>query len=110
MKLNMKIILTLLLCLTGIKVSAYDELIDGIYYNFDHNYLTATVTFRVFATYNKNAYYGDVVIPEQVKSKKFGNTYKVTKINEYALYFCPAVTSVSIPNTIVSIGQYSFEG
>lgn len=108
MKPNKQIILFLLLCLISVRGWAYDELVDGIYYNYDHSKLEATVTFRAFATDNKNAYSGDVVIPEQVKSDKFGKTYKVTSINQYALYQCPSVTSVSIPNTIESIGMYSF--
>ncbi|MCH5311907.1 MAG: leucine-rich repeat domain-containing protein [Prevotella sp.] len=108
MKLNMKIILTLLLCLTGIKVSAYDELIDGIYYNFDHNNLTATVTYRNYGGDNRGAYAGDIVIPEQVGSEKFKKTYNVTSIGSNALYKCSGVTSVKMPNGIKSIGGYSF--
>ena len=100
MKLNIKIILSLLLCLTGAKGYAYDELVDGIYYNFDDASGKAAVTFRVYGLDNSGAYTGDIVIPEQVESKKRGKTYQVTSINQYALYQCQGVTSVSIPNKI----------
>ena len=72
--------LTLLLalspCLFSSEASAYDALIDGIYYIFNGS--EAQVTYLLNGTNNIPAYTGDVVIPETVTYN--GTTYKVTAI------------------------------
>ncbi len=50
---------------------------------------------------------GDISIPNKVNIR--GEYYKVTKIEEYALFNCPKVTSVTIPNSIINISSSSFE-
>lgn len=47
---------------------------------------------------------GSVTIPSDV------NGYKVTGIGDYAFDGCRSITSVSIPNTITSVGHYAFYG
>lgn len=32
----------------------------------------------------------------------------VTKVNDYAFYYCPNMTGVKFPNSLISIGQYAF--
>ena len=47
-------------------------------------------------------------IPKSVKSIVFGNG--ITKIEESILYDCKELVSVTIPNTVTSIGGYAFHG
>ena len=85
--------------------SAYDALIDGIYYNFSGNEATVTYLER-FSSKNANAYSGAVVIPRTVSYND--KTYTVTKIGDFAFYRCSGMNSLSIPNNVTSIGQYAF--
>ncbi|MBR4620128.1 MAG: leucine-rich repeat domain-containing protein [Salinivirgaceae bacterium] len=49
---------------------------------------------------------GDIVIPSTVENK--GVTYSVTSIESGAFYCCWEMTSVILPNTIITIGQQAF--
>ena len=51
-------------------------------------------------------YEGDVTIPDFVTYNSV--TYKVTAIDAHALDGRSSVTSISLPNTIISIGEYAF--
>ena len=48
----------------------------------------------------------DVIIPEYVEYKN--EKYKVTKIRYYALSCCNSLTSITIPNSVTSIGNNAF--
>lgn len=87
--------------------NAYDANIDGIYYDFDSNNRTATVTFQTVYVNNENAYSGDVVIPENVNYN--GISYRVTKIGYDAMANCSGVTSVHIPNSVTVIEHDAFK-
>ncbi len=50
---------------------------------------------------------GDISIPNQVNIR--GVIYTVTKIENYALFNCPKITSVSIPNSVKKLSSSSFE-
>ena len=84
---------------------AYDVKIDRIYYNLDTENRTAIVTS------DDNLYYsysGNIIIPSSISYKN--ETYSVTSIGAMAFYRCSEVTSITIPNSVTSIGYYAFQG
>ena len=85
---------------TSLSAAAYDFEWAGIYYNITGNN-TVEVT---YSDRDNNTYSGSVSIPETVTNN--GTEYSVTKIGEYA-FQGSAVTSVSMPECITSIGQYA---
>ena len=72
--------------------------VDDIYY-----YIGTDNTVRVIP--GKTEYSGDVVIPSSVVYQ--GNTYRVTNIDG-AFYGCYGLTSITIPNSVTSIGAFAF--
>jgi len=98
-----KQILLLLLMLLPVVASAYNAEINGIYYNLNSSEKTAEVTYK---NTNYNSYSGDIVIPSQVTYN--GNTYSVTTIGYYAFLDCSGLTSITIPNSVTSIGYDAF--
>ena len=87
--------------------------IEGIYYILDSEHKTASVTFtdEAIETYMgilNNNYSGDVTIPESVCYNN--EIYDVTCISDNAFSDCSNLTSITIPNTITSIGYGSFYG
>ena len=88
-------------------IYASDIEVDGIWYDFDSNTKTASVTYQGSA-YNSytGEYSGSVIIPETVTYN--GTTYSVTSIGSTAFNGCSALTSVTIPNSITSINDYAF--
>ena len=88
-------------------VYASDTQVDGIWYDFDSNNHTASVTYRGDCYYDyAKEYTGNVVIPSSVTYN--GITYSVTSIGDNAFYDCTSLTSVTIPNSITSIGRSAF--
>ncbi|MBQ3630858.1 MAG: leucine-rich repeat domain-containing protein [Prevotella sp.] len=93
-------LITILISMVGAKAFSYDAQIDGIYYNFSGT--EATVTYYDFyASGNKNAYTGNVVIPESVTYDK--KSYNVTSIGQRAFQNCTNLNSVTIPSSVTSI-------
>ena len=88
---------------------ASDTSVDGIWYNFDDEHLTAEVTFRgtKYDTY-ADEYTGEVIIPASVTYND--KTYSVTSIGNYAFWSCSGLTSVTIPNSVTSIEKQAFYG
>ena len=79
---------------------AYDVKIDGIYYNLISKGKTAEVTS------GEEKYSGEVVIPSSITVE--GKEYTVKSIGNEAFYKCSGLTSVDIPNSVTSIGDYAF--
>ena len=90
-------LLLLLVALLPMIASAYQAQIDGIYYDFSGD--NATVTYKKEFS---QGYSGEVVIPESVAYD--GKTYSVTSIGQRAFYGCTGLTSVTIPNSVTSVG------
>lgn len=82
-------------------ISAYDFTIDGIYYNRNSDGNSVSVTYSP----NNNNLSGNLIIPEKVIYNRA--TYYVTEIEEWALSESK-ISSVTLPNTIKSIGDHAF--
>lgn len=76
--------------------------VDGIYYDFNMAEHSATVIS------GSMAYSGSVSIPSTVSYRNV--PYNVTAIGESAFDFCGDLTSVTIPGSVTSIGNYAFRG
>ena len=85
------------------KSLAYDFMVDGIAYNILSD-TTCEVTSYIVT--NQNRYGGDITIPEQVTYE--GVTRTVTQIGDDAFNECIRLTSVDIPNSVTTIGDYAF--
>ena len=101
-------LIAMLLCSTS--VLAHDFYVGGIYYNITSSSdKTVAVTFRGSdAISYSDEYSGSVSIPESVTYN--GTTYSVTSIGGGAFYDCDGLTSVTIPNSVTSIGYAAFAG
>ena len=86
--------------------------VDGIYYLIDDFTHTATVTGEFYdeTESNENKYKDAVIIPETFVTEVGGEPYTVIGIMGKAFYNCPALTSVSIPKTVTTIGSQAFDG
>ena len=100
----MRKLFTLLLAVTASVGTMFAEpvQIGDLYYNLDATSQTAEVTSQ-----NSGEYYsGDIVIPSSVTYNSV--TYIVTSIGYRAFYYCDGLTSVTIPNSVKSIGDGAF--
>ena len=105
-------LLVLLLCMTGISAAAHDISVanaDGktIYYVWTNNNTELAVSYRGSSSGSYSGEYsGNVVIPESVTYN--GASYPVTSIGSSAFSGCSGLTSVTIPNSVTSIGYSAF--
>ena len=88
---------------TSLSAAAYDFESAGIYYNITGNN-TVEVT---YSDINNSSYFGSISVPETVTNN--GTEYSVTKIGSCA-FQGSAVTSVSMPECIISIDYNAFKG
>ena len=113
----------ILMCtlLVAASVSAYDFMVDGIYYDLIDSYISEVyddggnlkvdgVLFDdgVFVTNGENEYSGAVEIPQTVSYNN--KTYRVTGIVSDAFEDCRTLTSITLPNTVTFIGSGAFAG
>ena len=101
-----KSILIFLFALLGVfSAQAYDFEVGGIYYNIT-NSSAKEVEVTAKSSHYDDRYSGSVVIPATVTYNK--TTYKVTSIGEKAFNWCSDLTSVTIPESVASIGENAF--
>ena len=82
---------------------AYDFQYGDLYYNFTSD-TTVEVTYKEWY----NNYIGeDCIIPEIVTYG--GIVYAVKSIGDWAFYGCSSLTSITIPNSMTSIGYAAFQ-
>ena len=93
-----KILLSLMAVLMPLLANADTQVIGGICYNLVKKTQKAEVTSKP----NNDYYTGEVNIPSTVEYD--GITYTVTSIENGAFYKCSGLTSVTIPNSVTSIG------
>lgn len=104
-----KFALLISLFLGAHSVWAHDVEVDGIFYNLIQGSNSAYVTFEGEEYYSsENEYKGDVVVPETFTLD--GITYTVKGVEKYSFRGCKELTSVTIPNSVESIGVECFNG
>jgi hypothetical protein len=92
------------LLLLPLAASANDPVeIDGIYYELVSKVKEATVKQKPNGKYT-----GNVVIPSSVTYD--GVEYSVASIGDMVFYKCSGLTSVTIGNSVTSIGESAFSG
>ena len=90
-------VLTILIA-NSISASAIEFTVDGLCYSVNDDNTTVTV-----AGYPSDSEpTGDLNIPESVTYSAI--SYSVTSIGDYAFSDCSGLTSVTIPNSVTSIG------
>ena len=99
-------LLIALLC-SATMVFAYDAEIGGIYYNLNTETKTAEVTHDGICDDNNGAGYTlKIVIPEKVSYNHV--EYSVTSIGNSAFEKCGSLYSITIPNSVTTIGWFVF--
>ena len=97
-----KLVSIFLLALLPLMASAYDAQVDGIYYTLIPKGGIAMVTV------SPSKYSGDIVIPSQFEYDNV--TYTVTEIESRAFEYCFSLNSITLPNSVKTIGSYAFMG
>ena len=96
-----------LVCVQG--AVAHDFELNGICYNINSDGNTVTVTYYGSSFVESMFYYsGNVNITSTVQYG--GKSYNVTAIGNDAFQMCNMVTGISLPNSIVTIGNNAFKG
>ena len=99
-KTILEALVAILMLLLPTAASAYDIVVDGIYYDLvDGN---AVVTNNG----QSNCYSGDIVIPGDITHN--GQIYLVTAIGENAFMLSSNLTHVTIPHSVTTIGNSAF--
>ena len=108
MKHLLRTLLVAVLCMATSEAFAYYNFNeDGIYYLFKDGGVVVSCVGDPTKS-DRNKYSGEIVIPETVIHN--GLTYNVVGIFTCAFYGCTDLTSITIPNSVTSIGDYAFYG
>lgn len=96
----MKTLLAVVCLLSSIGASAYDFMVDGIYYT------VTSLTDKTCSVTSGDGYTGNITIPANIT---YNNVIlAVTSIGDEAFYECSGLTGVTIPNSVTVIGEYAF--
>ena len=99
-------LLLMLVCAHGTTVAQNigDTFVDGnlVYKVIDYGNEVAVVRIT------DNLWEGEIRIPEVSYSQEWGQSFKVTRIEDNAFSSCSNITAVSIPNSVTTIGRYAF--
>ena len=101
MKTIKLLLTTIAMLLCSVMANAYDFEVDGIYYN-----IISSTNLTVGVTYGEKKYSGEIIIPSNITYQS--RTLNVVSIQASAFYECKELTSVTIPNSITSIGKSAF--
>ena len=85
----------------GRKAIPIKKIDDLIYLVLTEEEITGTVSVKSWG-----AVEGEIIIPDFIENE--GITYKVTEIEDYAFYNCSNLTSITLPESIISIKDYAF--
>ena len=103
--LRFVVLVAAVMCAIG--ASAYTFQSGDIYYNVTSSSgKTVEVTYMDDSYYSLGAYDGSITIPSSVYYS--GSYYTVTRIGDRAFYNADGLTSLTIPNTVLSIGELAF--
>ena len=95
------LLLFLMAILLPMTASAYDALVDGIYYNLNKDAKTAEVTS------GDNVYTGSITLPKTITFE--GENYRVTSIGDNAFNACEELTKIVLPEGLTTIGEHAFD-
>lgn len=98
----MRKLLLLILTLIPVTMSAYDALINGIYYNR----VSETEVEVTYKDGKYNSYSGDIVILPHITYKD--KEFVVIGIGEYTFYNCDGLGTIKLPETLAYIGTNAF--
>lgn len=103
-----KIIFSCLMLIGSLVVNAHSFVVDGIYYKIiSSTELTCEVSYKGSSySENKEEYSGEVKIPEKVVYNV--KEYAVVGIAESAFRECKELTRITIPKSVLTIGNYAF--
>ena len=109
-----KLTLLLIVILLGNNVFAYDfsavcSVGQTLYYNItssEEPYTVEVTSENIEYPYYTTYPTGNLEIPESVEYNSI--TYSVTRIGDKAFYNCSGITTVTIPNSVTSIGNHAF--
>ena len=106
-QIKLAFLFTMLLSMVGVQAFAHDlavENADGV--TIFYNYINDGTELEVAQYPSDLKYEGNVVIPDKVTYEN--ETYQVTGIGDGAFSGCSDLTSVTIPNSVTSIGNAAF--